>query len=120
MLGMKRSYYLAIVALAFAAITLALAANFAGWRPLKRVASNTAISEIEEFRKAKGRLPNSLTEVGVEDDESCPCYCKTGDRSYIVWYGTTLGESDTYDSETRKWSDVGGVCAESTSPSLTK
>jgi hypothetical protein len=78
--------------------------------PSKREASNRAISKIEEFRKAKGRLPDSLSEAGVQDVESCPCYCKTGDGSYLVWYGTTLGESDTYDSETKKWSPGNRAC----------
>ena len=68
------------------------------------------ISKIEEFKKAKGRLPESLSEAGAQDDESCPCYCKTGDESYFVWYGTALGESDTYDSETRKRSPGNRAC----------
>jgi hypothetical protein len=81
------------------------------WGPSKRDASDNAISKIEEFRKLRGRLPDSLAEVGAEHDESCPCYCKTGDDSYLVWYGTTLGESDTYDSETKKWSPDNRACA---------
>lgn len=90
------------------------------WGPSKRDASDIAISKIEEFRKAKGRLPDSLSEAGAQGDESCPCYCKTGDSSYLVWYGTTLGESDAYDSETKKWSSLGRACvAKSPSPSST-
>jgi hypothetical protein len=77
-----------------------------------RKLGDTVISKVEEFRRTKGRLPDSLSEAGIEGDESCPCYCKTGDNSYIVWNGTTLGESDTYDSQTKKWSEEGqGVCA---------
>jgi hypothetical protein len=85
-----------------------------GCGPSKRDSGNTVVSKVEEYRRAKGRLPNSLSEVGIEEDEGCPCYCKTGDDSYIVWYGTSLGESDTYSSETKKWSEVGqGVCSQS-------
>ena len=79
--------------------------------PSKRDASSIAVSKIEDFRKVKGRLPDSLSEARARDDEGCPCYCKTGHDSYLVWYGTTLGESDTYDSETKKWSPGNRACA---------
>jgi hypothetical protein len=101
---MRRSLLFAISALVFVVGT-------GCWGPSKRDASNVVISKIEEFKRVKGRLPNSLSETGVEEEESCPCYCKTSNGSYIVWYGTMLGESDTYDSETRKWSEVNGVCS---------
>jgi hypothetical protein len=101
---MRRSLLFAISALVFVVGT-------GCWGPSKRDASNVVISKIEEFKRVKGRLPNSLSETGAEEDESCPCYCKTNNGSYIVWYGTTLGESDTYDSETKKWSGVNGVCS---------
>ena len=115
MLHMKRSLFLAIFALAFTIIITGC------WGLSKREAGNIAISKIEEFRKMKGPLPDSLSEAGAQDNESCTCYCKTGDGSYLVWYGTTLGESDTYDSETRKWSPASRACvARSPSPSLTK
>jgi hypothetical protein len=91
------------------AVLLVLGAGGCG--PSKRDLGNIAISKVEEYRRVKGRLPNSLSEVGVEEDESCPCYCKTSDNSYIVWNGTTLGESDTYDSQTKKWGEVGRVCS---------
>lgn len=107
MLGLKRSLFLAVSALAFT-ITIIIAGC---WGLSKREASNVAISKIEEFGKVKGRLPDSLSEAGAQDDESCPCYCKTSEGSYLVWYGTTLGKSDIYDSETRKWSPDGRACS---------
>ena len=95
----------------FLIVTMAFTILITGcWGPSKQDASNIAISKIEEFRKVKKRLPDSLSEAGAQDDESCPCYCKTGADSYLVWYGTTLGESDTYDSETRKWSSGNRAC----------
>jgi hypothetical protein len=30
-------------------------------------------------------------------------YRKIGDNEYYVWFGTTLGESETYDSRIKKW-----------------
>ena len=105
MLDMKRSLFLAVSTLTFTVIVIT-----GCWGPSQRDASNIAISKIGEFRKVKGRLPDSLSEAGAQDGESCPCYCKTGNDSYLVWYGTTLGESDTYDSETRKWSPGNRAC----------
>lgn len=96
------------VTVGIVAVSIITASHQASDRKL----GDTVISKVEEFRRTKGRLPDSLSEAGIEGDESCPCYCKTGDNSYIVWNGTTLGESDTYDSQTKKWSEEGqGVCA---------
>jgi len=80
----------------------------------ERKASNNIVAKVEVFKKSTGRLPKALSEIGIEESESCPCYCKSGDDSYMVWYGTTLGESDTFDSRTKKWSAAGNaVCSNS-------
>jgi len=69
--------------------------------------------KVEQFRKTTGRLPNTLSEIGIQEKERCPCYCKTSNDSYILWYGTTLGESDTYVSQTKQWSEAAGaVCSQ--------
>jgi len=96
------------------AVTLLLPVALVGCHYSERKASDRIVARLENFKKSNGRLPNALSEIGVDDNESCPCYCKTGDNSYIVWYGTTLGESDTYDSRTKKWSEAAGaVCSTS-------
>src|SRR5262245_37890159 len=78
----------------------------------ERRAGNDIVAKIERFKKSTGHLPSALSDLGITEDESCPCYCKTGDDTYIVWYGTTLGESDTYDYRTKKWSEASGaVCS---------
>jgi hypothetical protein len=104
MLVMKRALFLAAPILALTAVIVSC------WGQSQREANNIAVSKIEEFRKANGRLPDSFSEAGARDDESCPCYCKTGHDSYLVWYGTALGESDMYDSETKKWSPGNRAC----------
>jgi hypothetical protein len=81
-----------------------------GCGPSHRDLSDAIVLKVEDFKRANGHLPNSLREVGVEESESCPCYCKTKDNGYLVWYGTTLGHSDTYDSRTKEWSDLNPVC----------
>ena len=67
--------------------------------------SEVAIEAVEAFRRAHGRLPDSLQEAGLPEtfDERCPCYDKKGEQSYIVWFGWVLGESVVYDSDTGQW-----------------
>lgn len=93
-------------------LLLILAFAVVGCNTSRHKAGDNVVAKVEKFRKSNGRLPNALSDIGIKEDESCPCYCKTGDDSYIVWYGTTLGESDTYDSRTKKWLEAAGaVCS---------
>ncbi len=65
---------------------------------------NEVVHKVESFKKTNGRLPNSLSEIGIEEKEEGPIYYdKKSDTRYIVWFGTILGESITYDSDTQKW-----------------
>lgn len=62
------------------------------------------VSRIELYKKATGRLPNNLSDVGIEEKESGPIYYdKKSDTSYIVYYGLGLGESMVYNFQTKKW-----------------
>ena len=90
---MKRPQLSAVLSLLLSAVVLVCGAGGCG--PSKRALGNAVIKKVEEYRRAKGRLPSFLSEAGIEEDEGCPCYCRTSDNGYIVWYGTTLGESDT-------------------------
>jgi hypothetical protein len=66
--------------------------------------ANKVIASVNSFQSRNGRLPNTLADMGLEDSESGPVYYrKTSDRTYIVWFGTVLGESATYESSTKKW-----------------
>jgi hypothetical protein len=65
---------------------------------------NELIGKIEEFRKNKGRIPDSLSEIGVEPKEEGPIYYeKINNAKYKLWFGTVLGESVTYDSDEKSW-----------------
>jgi hypothetical protein len=75
----------------------------------QRKASNEIAAKVEQFRQLSGHLPEGLSDIGLKNNESCPCYCKTSNDSYMVWYGTALGESDTYDSRTTQWSEAAGL-----------
>ncbi len=65
---------------------------------------NEIAAKIEKFKAEKGRLPDSLSEIGVIETESGPIYYKKESESkYILWFGKELGESMTYDSDTKQW-----------------
>jgi hypothetical protein len=75
-----------------------------GWK-LKQ--GNEVIAKVEKFRNGKGRLPNNLGEIGIVETESGPIYYrKESETKFMVWFGKELGESATYDSDTKKWKNL--------------
>jgi hypothetical protein len=81
-------------------------ALYPGCNSSNRSAGDQVVAGVEKFKQERGRLPNSLEELGVKSDESGPVfYEKKSESRYVVWYGTSLGESTTYDSEVRRWDD---------------
>ena len=65
---------------------------------------NEIAARIEGFRNEKRRLPDSLDEVGIVENESGPIYYrKENESKYILWFGNELGESVIYDSDTKQW-----------------
>lgn len=88
----------------FIAITIICFFAFACSYSKKISNGNEIAQKVEKFRSEKGRLPNSLVEIGIVENESGPIYYKKESESkYILWFGSELGESVTYDSETKKW-----------------
>jgi len=65
---------------------------------------NDVIKKIENYRLKNNKLPESLTDIGIEEKEEGPIYYrKDSETDYIVWYGLTLGESRIYDSKAKTW-----------------
>jgi hypothetical protein len=64
---------------------------------------NALILHVEAFRAKYGRLPEDLNELGDKDQDPDVFFQKTSDSDYIVWFGTSLGESEVYNSATHKW-----------------
>jgi hypothetical protein len=96
-----------VVVVAMLMLAVGLGCNYS-----ERKASNEIVARVEQYKKSTGHLPDALSDIGLKENESCPCYCKTSKDSYIVWYGTTLGESDTFNSRTMNWSEASGpACA---------
>ena len=67
---------------------------------------NDLVSKIELYKKSKGVLPASLSDIGIEEKEEGPLYYQRKDSvKYMVWFGTSEGESKTYYSDSKKWED---------------
>lgn len=66
------------------------------------------IKQVEEFKLENGRLPEDVTETGLDDKQMhLSFYTKISDSEYEVWYGTELGVSKIYNSKTKTWREEG-------------
>jgi hypothetical protein len=73
--------------------------------------ANRLIHQVESFQSAQGHLPATIEEMGKPVvDRDRYFYQKCSESRYIVWFGTTLGESMTYDSITKKWDSHSNGC----------
>ncbi|KAF5061563.1 hypothetical protein DSECCO2_314140 [anaerobic digester metagenome] len=68
---------------------------------------NTLVEKIEVFRTENKRLPTSLDELGIEERDGIDVlyYDKRDSLHYTVSFGTSLGESVIYYSDTKQWED---------------
>lgn len=65
---------------------------------------DSLIHLIDQYQLQTGKLPASLAALGVPELEEGPLYYQRMDAAtYEVWFGTSLGESQTYFSLTGKW-----------------
>lgn len=59
---------------------------------------------LESYRQQHGYYPDSLSQIGLVEREEGPLYYhRESESSYILWFGTALGESMTFNSTDRKW-----------------
>jgi hypothetical protein len=95
----------------FLIVTAMLVVLFISHRPMWLVCRHELktgqqiISRVEVFQKENGRLPESSKELGFEDPDEKVFYQKISDDEYCLWFGTTLGESETYRSHNRRWEE---------------
>ena len=68
---------------------------------------NEIISRVEAFRKNNGRLPDTMTELRLNDPNLRVFYIKLSNDEYCVFFGTFLGESETYSSRSKDWGQAG-------------
>ena len=66
------------------------------------------IEKVEAYRQEKGRLPENVTEVGIDaNQDHLSFYVKKSQDEYEIWYGLGLGTSRIYNSKTKKWREEG-------------
>lgn len=68
---------------------------------------NDIINRVYEYKeKNNNQLPISLADLGivVKDESNPPVYYEKKDSiHFLVWFGTILGESKIYYSDSKKW-----------------
>jgi len=70
----------------------------------RQIEGDEIVAKVEQFRVKKDRLPKSLSEIGMNETEEGPIYYKQlSETRFQVWYGSSLGESVTYDSDRKTW-----------------
>jgi len=76
---------------------------------------NAIVMRIENYKLNNGRYPDSLGDIGMHSNRDWDAYGeganaiyyeKKDTGHYIVYFGTTLGESKIYYSDSKKWEDL--------------
>jgi hypothetical protein len=62
---------------------------------------NIIVQRVEDFKERRGRLPESLAEMGIEPGNFF--YLKSDSANYMIWCGSLQRESVKYFSETKAW-----------------
>ena len=110
----RKSWFLR---LACAACILAAGAIFSVFGPdtfvyrneIRR--GNEMVARINAFRAHTGHLPASIEEIGATGkDLDKFFYQRCSDTQFNVWFGTALGESETFDSASNSWTSVNLAC----------
>jgi hypothetical protein len=66
------------------------------------------IQKIDSIESAHKHLPKDVSEIGpIEKLDSPAFYQKTGDTTYMIWYGLGLSSSMVYYSTTKTWREEG-------------
>lgn len=101
---MKKKLLVGIIVAVVAVIAVAVISGKIHDRKLMQE-GDVIVQKVEQYRQANGRLPENLREMGLPESESGPLYYdkSTDGQNYTISFGTALGESTTYHSETKEW-----------------
>jgi len=62
---------------------------------------------VERFKVEHGRLPNNMSELNIDTVlYEKICYSRDDSSNFKIWFGTSLGESITYYSDTKQWEEI--------------
>ena len=75
------------------------------WREYQLMRQSEPIqASLESYRQQHGQYPDSLAQVGITERIEGPLYYRRESQSsYLLWFGTRLGESLTFNSTQGKW-----------------
>jgi len=99
------------VRIGFAALVILLGTvlSIVLWQPVwllhrqELKTGNEIVVRVESFRKGHAHLPETLKDVGMDEENLNVFYRRISNDEYIVWFGIGVGESETYNSRTKKW-----------------
>lgn len=64
------------------------------------------IKKIEIFRHDRNRLPNTVTELGLQEPmNEGPYYQKKDSTNYVVFFNISFDNAKVYSSKTKQWKD---------------
>lgn len=102
---MKRSFLLGLII--FVILSLGLTSCESPDKQQLAKEGSVVVEKIESFRKDKGRLPESLTEVDKNMNPGDPfSYTKVSPTRYTLSAILSLTHFYEYDSETKEWKIV--------------
>ena len=75
------------------------------WKhPLKIYCGNGIVKMVEAYKHMNNSLPSTLNELNISEKKRDGFFYETFNKDhYIIWFGTTLGESIQYNSIEGRW-----------------
>ncbi len=105
MIQMKHILSLKRINIIVILIVLLVSCNRYEKRMIKK--GDEIVGLVEQFKMEHGRLPNNMVELKIDTAlYEKICYLKHDSINFKIWFGTSLGESITYYSDTKRWEEV--------------
>lgn len=74
------------------------------WRAMELMRQSEPIHEaLKAYQQKHGSYPDALDQIGIPSREEGPIYYQREGSSYLLWFGTRLGESRTNHSSEGYW-----------------
>lgn len=74
------------------------------WQQMELMRQSKPIHEaLKAYNQKHRSYPDSLDQIGIPSREAGPIYYQREGDSYLLWFGTRLGESRTYRSSEGYW-----------------
>lgn len=103
---MKANYKKIIIWVVVVVIIMALSVFYLRYQEDKKYERQGAelVNKIEAFKKEHHRLPNSFSELGLEEPMGTgPYYEKMDSLNYIVYFNIGFDDTKVYYSKSKEW-----------------